>query len=267
MIDVKNVSKKYKIKDRRGRSVSIDAVKNVTFTLEDNKCYSLVGESGSGKSTLSRLLTYIEKPTKGEIWIDNKDITKLNKKQLCQMRSDVQLVLQDGKSALDPKQKIYNSIAEPMRNLTNINKQHQREFIENLLHKVQLPMKILDMFPGELSGGQQKRVCIARAVCVSPKFIVFDESVSGLDVIVRKKVLDLLLKLQQEYSSTYLFITHDIDAALYMSRHILVMKNGEMVEQVSGLKSYTDFNHEYSISLIKSRFPEFNKLGEYKRAF
>jgi ABC-type glutathione transport system ATPase component len=267
MIDVKNVSKEYKIKDIAEKSVSIEVVKNVTFTLEENKCYSLVGESGSGKSTLSRLLTYIEKPTKGEIWIDNKNITTLNKKQLRQMRSDVQMVLQDGKSALDPKQRIYDSIAEPIRNLTNIDKQNEREFIENLLEKVQLPMKTLDMLPGELSGGQQKRVCIARAMCVSPKFVVFDESVSGLDVIVRKKVLDLLLKLQEEYKSTYLFITHDMDAALYMSRNILVMKNGQILEKVSGLKSYNDFNHEYSISLLKSQFMKLENSECYKKAF
>lgn len=261
MIDVRNVSKRYEMKDKRGRCIPIEAVKNVTFTLKENNIYSLVGESGSGKSTLSRLLTYIEKPTKGQIWIDNKNITTLNRKQLRQMRSDVQMVLQDGKSALDPRKTIYECIAEPIRNLTNIDKQHEREFIENLLYKVQLPVKTIDMLPGELSGGQQKRVCIARALCVSPKFVVFDESVSGLDVIVRKKVLDLLLKLQKEYKSTYLFITHDIDAAIYMSRHILVMKNGEIIEKVSGLESFNDFKHEYSISLIKSQFPKLQNLG------
>lgn len=254
MVNVKNISKQYKIKEKRGTPIYIDAVRDMTFALESNKIYSLIGESGSGKSTLSRLLTYIEKPTTGKIWIDSKEVTSLRKKQLIKMRSDIQMVFQDGKSALDPRQKIYDSIAEPIRNLTNINKNQEREVIEDLIDKVELPINILNMLPNELSGGQQKRILIARAMSVCPKFIVFDESISGLDVIIRKRILDLLLKLQQEYKSTYLFVTHDIDAALYMSNNIMVMKKGALVEKALGIKSCNDFNHEYSRKLINSHF-------------
>lgn len=249
MINVKNISKQYHIKD----TSTLEVLKNINFTFEDNHIYSLIGESGSGKSTLSRLLTYIEKPTTGKIYIDNRELSGLSKKQLRRMRANVQMVLQNASSALDPRQKVYHIIAESIRNLTDITRNDEKKYIENMIEKVELPNKVLDSYPNELSGGQQKRVCIARAMSVSPQFIVFDESVSGLDVIVRKKVLDLLLRLQREYKSTYLFITHDIDVAIYMSRDILVMKNGEIVEHVPNLKSYKDFRHDYSKMLIKSQ--------------
>ncbi|GMQ58738.1 hypothetical protein AN1V17_31330 [Vallitalea sediminicola] len=253
MIDVKNISKEYQVKDKKNKSCTLEVLQNIDFTFEDNHIYSLIGESGSGKSTLSRLLTYIEKPTKGKIFINNTELSSLSKKQLRMMRTNVQMVLQDASSALDPRQTVYNIIAESIRNLTDIDGSSEKDFIENLIEKVELPKQTMHSYPTELSGGQQKRVCIARAMSVSPQFVVFDESVSGLDVIVRKKVLDLLLKLQREYKSTYLFITHDIDVAIYMSRDIMVMKNGKIVEHITDLKSYSDFQHEYSKMLIKSQ--------------
>jgi ABC-type glutathione transport system ATPase component len=235
---------------------TLTVLKNISFTFEDNHISSLIGESGSGKSTLSRLLTYIEKPTSGEIYIDNRQLSRLSNRQLRRMRANVQMVLQNASSALDSRQKVYDIIAESIRNLTNINRSDEKKYIENMMEKVELSNKVLYAYPNELSGGQQKRVCIARAMSVSPRFIVFDESVSGLDVIVRKKVLDLLLRLQKEYKSTYLFITHDIDVAIYMSRDILVMKDGDIVEHVPKLESYKDFEHEYSKMLIKSQLPQ-----------
>ncbi|WDV46503.1 dipeptide/oligopeptide/nickel ABC transporter ATP-binding protein [Clostridiaceae bacterium M8S5] len=256
MLSLKNVDKHYSRKDKKGKKTIIKAVENVSLTIRENKSYSLVGESGSGKSTLARLMAFIESPTKGQIMIDNQDLSKLNKEQLRLKRVDIQMVMQDGQSSLDPRVKIYDSIAEPIRNFEKTNKKDERLRVESLVNKVELSMDILDRLPHELSGGEQKRVCIARAISINPRLIIFDEAVSGLDVTVRKKVLNLLLKLRSEIKSSYLFITHDIDVALYMSKDISVMKDGKIVEKIENIKSLRDFKHDYSKILINALPPK-----------
>lgn len=255
MLRVENLSKHYFVRDKKGKKTRVKAVDNVSFVLEENRSYSLVGESGSGKSTLARLILYIEKPTGGQVKMDQLDLSAMSSRELRNKRADIQMVMQDGQSSLDPRLKIYDSIAEPLRNFIKLSKKEEKERVEALMSKVELPLEILDRFPHEISGGQQKRVCIARAISVKPKFIVFDEAVSGLDMTVRKKILDLLLRLRDEIQSSYLFITHDIDAAMYMSRNILIMKDGKIVEQVENISTLSEFKHDYSKVLIRSLPP------------
>lgn len=193
MLKTKNLSRNYFMKDKSGNRTKVEAVKKVCLTFNENDSYGLVGESGSGKSTLAKLIMGLEKPTHGEIFMKNKNIASMSRREIRSLRTDFQMVLQDGCSALDPKMKIYNSIAEPIRNFEKLRLNKEKEKIKNLIEKVELSKEVLKRFPHELSGGQQKRVCIARAIAVDPKFIVFDEAVSGLDVTVRKKILDLLL--------------------------------------------------------------------------
>ena len=248
---VKNLSKTYTSKNRKGKNTQITSVKNVSFVIENKECYSLVGESGSGKSTLARLLTGIEKPTSGEVLINNENIANMKKKRLRSFRSQLQLVMQDGQGSLNPRMKVYDIIAEPLKNFLKLSKTQEQQRIKQLLKQVELPTEFVNRYPHELSGGQQKRVCIARAISIKPQLIVFDEVVSGLDTTIKKKILDLLINLRQQTSCSYLFITHDIDVAIYMSKNILVMKNGEIVEQVKNIKSFADFKHEYSKMLIQ----------------
>lgn len=266
MLKVTDLCRDYYMKDKNGKRVKVEAVKHVCFTFAENSSYSLVGETGSGKSTLARLITGIEKPTYGEILLDNKDVAKLSRRQLRTDKRDIQMVLQDSCSALNPRMKIYDSIAEPIRNFEKLSKKEEREKIESLISEVGLSVESLKKLPHQLSGGQQKRVCIARAIAINPKFIVFDEAVSGLDVTVRKKILDLLLNLRSHIKSTYLFITHDIDAALYMSDHIAVMKDGEIVEYVNNIKSLSELNHEYSRMLVNSLPPANPQIRDYCKA-
>lgn len=259
MIQIKNLCKNYYKKTQRGRKKKFAAVKDFSLNFAVNNSYSLVGESGSGKSTLARLILGLEKPDKGQILYKNNNIALLNRKELRELRSDFHLVLQNSSSALDPKMKIYNSIAEAIRNFSKLSSKVERERIMNLLEEVGLNHRVVEKLPHQLSGGQQKRVCIARAIAANPKFIIFDEAVSGLDVTVRKKVLDLILKLRNNIKSAFLFITHDIDVALYMSENIIVMKDGEVVEYVEKVDSFYDFKHPYSKILINSlppRYPE-----------
>lgn len=256
MIEARNLSKCYAARDKKGQKVCVDAVKQVTLSFDDRQSYALVGESGSGKSTLARMLVCIERPTDGEILLDGKNILAMRRPELRMKRAEFQMVLQNAQSALDPRLRVYDSIAEPLRCLTNTGKSDERRKVAEVADQVQLPAALLHRLPHELSGGQLKRVCIARALVVSPKFIVFDESVSGLDVTIRKQILDLILQLKEESLSTFLFITHDIDVALYISDHIAVMKDGCIVEQIRNAGSYSDFSHAYSRMLIESLPPK-----------
>lgn len=256
MLEIRNLSKQYIARDRNGKKVKIDAVRQVSLSLDQQSSYALVGESGSGKSTLARMMMCIERPTGGEIWLNGKNVVSMRPKELRLKRIQFQMVLQNAQSALDPSRRVYDSIAEPLRCLARKDKACEKEKVSEWAEKVQLPVSLLNRFPHELSGGQQKRVCIARAMIVSPQFIVFDESVSGLDVTVRKQILDLILRLKEDSLDTFLFITHDIDVALYMADNILVMKDGEIIEQIKNAASYGDFKHVYSRMLIESLPPK-----------
>lgn len=266
MLRITELYRDYYAKDKNGKKIKVEAVKDVSITFNDNSSYCLVGESGSGKSTLAKLIMGIEKPTCGEIFYKNKCITNMSRRQLRTIRNEIQIVFQDSYSALDPRMNIYNSIAEPIRNFEKLSGKEERKKIEMLINEVELNVDSLKKLPSQLSGGQQKRVCIARAIAANPKFIVFDESVSGLDVTVRKKILDLILKLRRDTKSTYIFITHDIDVAFYMSDNIAVMKEGEIVEYAKKIKSLGDFKHHYSKILIDSLPPRYPKQRDYSEA-
>lgn len=256
MIDVRHVTKSHPLRRSPKSKESFVSVNDVSFSLLENTSYALVGESGSGKSTLALMLAAILPPTDGEILFDGNSIWTLSPKALRLMHGDIQLVLQNSQGALDPRRRIYESIAEPLRKLRRLTRQEEQHAVHDILHKVQLPDEVLMRYPHELSGGQQSRVCIARAMALAPRLVIFDESVSGLDVTVQKKVLDLLLDLRQAYQSSFLFITHDIDAALYMADHIFVMKEGKIVESLADAHGYDDFTHPYSRELIASLPPK-----------
>jgi ABC-type dipeptide/oligopeptide/nickel transport system ATPase subunit len=228
----------------------VEAVKNVSLTLREGEFYALVGESGSGKSTLSQLLMGLVSPSSGDILLEGKSIVPRGKKRDRALCSRLQLVLQDGKSALDPRLTVYACIAEPLRNLTRCTKREEERKIYALAEEIELPRECLCRRPTELSGGQQKRVCIARALAAEPEIIIFDEAVSGLDVLVRKSILELLKRLHSAQKATYMMITHDIDVALYLANRIMIMKDGGIVEQVCYQGDTSCFTHPYSQLLL-----------------
>lgn len=254
MLEAINITKSFSNSSSMFSENVVNAVKNVNLKLESGKFYALVGESGSGKSTLSRLLTGLIQPTSGEIRLNGETISSGKIKMNDSLRRRIQLVLQDGKSALDPHMNIYDCIAEPIRNFKLMARQDEVHRINELMNQMELPLDILKRKPHELSGGQQKRVCIARALAAKPEMIIFDESVSGLDVIVRKSILDLLLRLHAEQNSIYLFITHDMDVALYLANYISVMKDGVIIETVHYTGDSSCFTHPYSNLLLSSMF-------------
>lgn len=247
-MEIQNVSKQYRDPNKH----VFDAVSDVSLTLEEHRIYALVGESGCGKSTLSRLILGLEAPTSGRVLLDGAPVSRKGKAGRIQTAKAVQLVLQDGASSLDPHFTVYQAIAEPIRNILHLSKEKEEAKVYELLDRMELPQEAAKKKTVELSGGQQKRVGIARALAISPRYIVFDESISGLDVILRKRILELLKSVQEEERCSYLFITHEIDAALYLADEIHVMQNGKLIESCSWDGDLDVFQNPYTNQLLKA---------------
>lgn len=253
-LTVRNITKTYAVRDKK--DTNLNALKNINFEIKNGEFCAVVGESGSGKSTLTQIITGLIPATSGKIFFYGKELVLSNNKEKKELFKKVQLVLQNGKSSLDPHFSIYRCIAEPLRNLCKLNRNEEKKRVSELLEQMELSENILSRKPHELSGGQQKRVCIARALAVNPEILIFDEAISGLDVILRKNILDLLKKIHKEKGCTMLFITHDMDVALYMASRIIVMKDGEILEDTHCNGSSDCLCHPYSKLLAAAMLPK-----------
>ena len=224
MLKVKNVSKQYRGEDK----LLFDAVSDVSLSMEDHCIYALVGESGCGKSTLSRLILGLESPSSGQILLDGKPISRKGKRNRKETAKAIQLVLQDGKSALDPHFTVYQAIAEPIRNLLDLSKDKEQDRVYELLDRMGLPKETANKKTGELSGGQQKRVGIARALAVHPEVLLMDEPTSALDPISTSKIEELAMELKKDY--TIVMVTHNMQQATRVSDETAFFLVGEVVE-------------------------------------
>ena len=242
MLEVKNVYKTYKepaLFSSRRQQILTD----VTFSMEEGRCLGIIGESGSGKSTLGRLILGIEKPDSGEITFENKDVTKPGNR-----RGLISAVFQDYTSSISPNSTVYKTISETMDAMS----MHcDREVATGLLKKVGLDETYLDRFPHELSGGQAQIVCIARAISTSPKFLLLDEAISSLDVSVQVQILQLLKDLRRDMNMSYLFITHDIQAAAYICDELIIFNEGRIIEQVP-IEEIGHVKEDYSRRLLSA---------------
>ncbi|GAB2859547.1 ABC transporter ATP-binding protein [Hymenobacter ruber] len=229
----------------------VRAVDDVSFTLYPGETIGLVGESGCGKTTLGRALLRLTEPTAGSIMFEGTDLAKLSSGDLRRRRRDLQLVFQDPYAALNPMLTVGEAIWEPMR-VHNVGgtRQQQKARVLELLRTVGLRDEHFQRYPHEFSGGQRQRICIARALALQPKLIVCDESVSALDVSVQAQVLNLLNDLKREFGITYLFITHDLSVARFMSDRLLVMHQGRIVESGPAAAIYAAPQHEYTQGLL-----------------
>jgi peptide/nickel transport system ATP-binding protein len=229
----------------------VRAVDNVSFTLYPGETIGLVGESGCGKTTLGRALLRLTEPTAGSILFEGTDLAKLSSGDLRRRRRDLQLVFQDPYAALNPMLTVGEAIWEPMR-VHNVGgtRQQQKAKVVELLRTVGLRDEHFQRYPHEFSGGQRQRICIARALALQPKLIVCDESVSALDVSVQAQVLNLLNDLKREFGITYLFITHDLSVARFMSDRLLVMHQGKIVESGPAAEIYANPQHPYTQGLL-----------------
>jgi peptide/nickel transport system ATP-binding protein len=229
----------------------IMAVKGVSFQVYPGETLGLVGESGCGKTTLGRTLLRLIAPISGSVMFDGQDIANTHRKALRILRQEMQIIFQNPFSSLDPRLKVGDAIVEPLVIHGRGNSdRNRRKIAGELLERVGLDPILVNRYPHEFSGGQRQRICIARALALQPKFIICDESVSSLDVSVQAQVLNLLKKLQQEFNLTYIFISHDLNVVKFMSDRILVMNQGQIVEQGAAESIYLSPQQEYTRRLI-----------------
>ena len=229
----------------------IRAVDGVNMTLWKGTTLAVVGESGCGKTTLARTIALLTKPTSGDVIFDGKSVVN----ETTDPRSiykNLQMVFQDPDSSLDPNVRVGDSIGEPLYGLMNWSKESVDAAIQRSLEVVGLSREIAERLPGQLSGGQKQRVAIARAIGPQPKLIILDEPTSALDASVQAQILKLLLELQQEYSLSYMLITHNIAVAEYMSDFMMVMYSGDVVESGQTDELMAKPRHPYTVALISS---------------
>lgn len=253
LLEVNNLHVHFPIKGGIfGRTVDhFKAVNGVSFKLRKGHTLGLVGESGCGKTTLGRAILRLIEPTMGQVLYNGIDVTKLDKNQMRQMRSKMQIIFQDPYSSLNPRMTIGEILMEPMM-LHGIGKNKEEKVAKAkwLMEKVGLKANQLGRYPHEFSGGQRQRICIARALAVNPEFIICDESVSALDVSVQAQVLNLLLDLQEEFGLTYIFISHDLSVVNFISDEVAVMNKGILEEHDTATKVYHNPDTEYTKSLL-----------------
>ncbi len=231
----------------------VKAVDGIDFRIPRGSTFGIVGESGSGKTTAGRVVLRLVEPTAGSVYFNGEDILKAGKEGMKKLRREMQLIFQDPFESLNPRMTIYEAVVEPLEiHGIGSSEEERRNLVAEALEEVQLipPEDFLFRFPHELSGGQRQRVAIARALILRPKFIVADEPVSMLDVSIRTEVLNLMLDLQERFGLTYLFITHDLAIARYMSSRVGVMYLGRIIEVGAVRDVLDDPDHPYTQALM-----------------
>ncbi|WP_251032712.1 ABC transporter ATP-binding protein [Bacillus sp. ISL-7] len=230
----------------------VKAVDDISFHLYEGETLSIVGESGCGKSTTGRAILRLDEPTDGTVYYDDKDILKLNNKEMRKLRGDLQVIFQDPFASLNPRQTVKQILNEAMAIQNVVEKSKRMERMIELLGYVGLPQEALERYPHEFSGGQRQRIGIARALAVDPKLIICDEAVSALDVSIQAQILNLLKKLQNQFQLTFLFISHDLSVVRHISDRVMVMYLGKVVE-IANKKDLFDVPlHPYTKALLSS---------------
>ena len=231
----------------------LHAVDGVNFKVEEGRTLGIVGESGCGKSTTGRTILKLLEPTSGKIIFDGQDITGYSRKQMRNLRREMQMVFQDPFSSLDPRQTVSQLISEPIieHKLLKTKSDIEKRTLK-LMETVGLAERYINVYPHELDGGRRQRIGIARALAVEPKLIVCDEPVSALDVSIQAQILNLLRQLQQDMGLTYIFITHDLSVVKYFSDDIAVMYLGQMVEKAPSDILFKNPIHPYTKALLSA---------------
>lgn len=231
----------------------LQAVDDVSFTVERGKTLGIVGESGCGKSTTGRSILRLIEPTAGEVFFEGRNIAKLSKKEMRKLRKDIQIIFQDPFSSVDPRMSVGEIIAEPIRINGLIKDKAELETrVAELMDIVGLAPRLINSYPHELDGGRRQRIGIARALALNPKFIVCDEPVSALDVSIQAQILNLLKQLQKDMGLTYIFITHNLSVVNHFSDDIAVMYLGKVIEKAPAEELFANPIHPYTKALLSA---------------
>lgn len=250
ILQVKQVSKTYRVSPGMfKRKLPLKAVDNVSMSVEKGSVMGLVGESGCGKSTLARLILSLEPPDKGEIYVNGKSFSHVQRKEAARM---VQVIFQDPYSSLNPRKSIESIISLPLRVHKIADGPAISQKVSKIMDIVGLSKRMKYNFPNQLSGGQRQRVAVARALIMRPDIVICDEPTSALDVSVQAQIINLLKDLQKEFKLTYLIISHDLAVVEHMADNVCVMYLGKIVEQATTQDIFHSPAHPYTKALLSS---------------
>jgi len=232
----------------------VKAVDDVTFSINKREIFTLAGESGCGKTTTGRLVVRLLKPTSGQIYFRDQDISKLEGERLRLLRRKMQIVFQDPYASLNPRMTVGDAVGHPLE-IHGVAKGEEKEkIVLDVFDQVGLtpPEQFLNLYPHQLSGGQRQRAALARSIILKPELIVADEPVSMIDVSLRTTIIDLMLNFRKELGLTYLFITHDLAVAKYISDRIAIMYLGKIIEMGSKERLFLSPTHPYTQALLSA---------------
>lgn len=244
----------------------VKAVDDATFSIRSGEIFTLAGESGCGKTTAGRVIVRLLEPTSGKIYFNDEDITKLKGENLRLLRRKMQMIFQDPYASLNPRMKIVDAVGHPLEIHDRAKGGEKKKGVVEVLEKVGLtpPEQFINLYPHQLSGGQRQRVALARSIILKPEFMIADEPVSMIDVSLRTTIIDLMLSFRKELGLTYLFITHDLAVAKYISDKIAIMYLGKIVEMGHKGPLFRNPMHPYTQALL-SAIPVPNPERERKR--
>jgi len=251
VLDVTGLTKRFPA----GGGRFVNAVNGVDLAIRPGETLGMVGESGSGKSTIGRAILRLTDPSDGQVVFDGKDITRIPMGKVRPLRRDMQMVFQDPWSALNPRMRVGDLIAEPMKIHMTLSRSEREDRTEDLARRVHLSTEYLRRNPANLSGGQLQRVCIARAIATNPKLIVLDEPTSSLDLSVRAGILELLAEIREQTHAALLFISHDLGTVKLISDRIAVLYLGRVVEEGPAEALFDGPAHPYTQSLLSAHLP------------
>ena len=265
LLEIRDLKKYFPVGDGlfSRKKGNVKAVDGVNLTINEGETLGLVGESGCGKSTLGRTILRLIEPTSGEVIFQGKNLLGLSARELRETRRQMQIIFQDPYASLNPRMRVGDIIGEGLEIHKLAKGKAKRDRIMELLHQVGLREDHYPRYPHEFSGGQRQRIGIARALAVSPKFIVCDEPVSSLDVSIQAQIINLLQELQEKMHLTYLFISHDLRVVEHISHRVAIMYLGKVVEIAASETIYREAKHPYTRALLSAvRMPDMSRKKE-----
>lgn len=234
------------------KPIELKALDGVNFELKAGETLAVVGESGCGKSTLARLLTFIEPPSDGQLEISGQQVDFNNNRQIGELRKSVQMIFQDPYGSLNPRKNVGSILSESLKINTSLSASARKELVIRMLEKVGLRAEHIGRYPHMFSGGQRQRIAIARALMLKPALVVADEPVSALDISIQAQVLNLLMDLQDELNTAYVFISHGLSVVEHIADDVMVMYLGRPMEQGSRDQIFGSPQHPYTQALLAS---------------